>query len=72
MSSVGSFGSNAVGPRTGEVREREARPYQVEERKDVSKPVFTSSKKKTLVGGADTEEIQNSKQNYDFSTLKTA
>lgn len=32
--------------------------------------MFTSSKKKTLEGGAAIEEIQNSKQNYDFSSLK--
>lgn len=82
----GSFGSNAVGPRTEnrEYREqrepREPREYEkqrdykpsapIEERKEATKPVFTSSKKKHLDGGAATEEIQNSKQNYDFSSLK--
>jgi len=34
--------------------------------------VFTSSKKKTLEGGAAIEEILNSKQNYDFSSLKVS
>jgi hypothetical protein len=43
-----------------------------EERKEASKPIFTSSKKKTLVGGDQVETIQSSKQNYDFSTFKTA
>lgn len=78
----GSFGSNAVGPRTEnrEHREpREQRDYKdykssapVEERKEATKPVFTSSKKKHLEGGAATEEILNSKQNYDFSSLKVS
>lgn len=76
----GSFGSNAVGPRTEnreyreqrETREprepreqREQRDYKpsapIEERKEATKPVFTSSKKKHLEGGAAMEEIQNSK-----------
>ena len=34
--------------------------------------MFTSSKKKTLEGGAAVEEIQNSKQNYDFTSLKVS
>lgn len=34
--------------------------------------MFTSSKKKTLEGGAAIEEILNSKQNYDFSSLKVS
>lgn len=75
----GSFGSNAVGPRTEnrEHREpREQRDYKttapIEERKEATKPVFTSSKKKHLEGGAATEEILNSKQNYDFSSLKVS
>lgn len=33
------------------------------------KPVFTSSKKKNLGGGADLAEIANSRQNYDLSFL---
>lgn len=33
------------------------------------KPVFTSSKKKALGGGADLAEIANSRQNYDFAGL---
>ncbi len=40
-----------------------------EERKPATKPVFTSSKKKNLAGGADLAEIANSKQNYDFAGL---
>lgn len=40
-----------------------------EERKVASKPVFTSSKKKAFVGGDNVEEIQQSKQNYDFSSM---
>ncbi len=41
----------------------------MEERKEASKPVFTSSKKKALKGGDNVEDIQNSKQNYDFSSM---
>lgn len=52
-------------------QEREARPV-VEEKKEATKPVFTSSKKKVLVGGDQAETIQQSKQNYDFSSFRTA
>jgi len=38
-------------------KDRDARPAQTEEKKEVSKPMFTSSKKKTLEGGASVEEI---------------
>jgi hypothetical protein len=72
----GSFGSNAVGPRTENREHREPRDYKttapIEERKEATKPVFTSSKKKHLEGGAAMEEILNSKQNYDFSSLKVS
>jgi hypothetical protein len=40
-----------------------------EERKPAQKPVFTSSKKKALGGGADLADIANSRQNYDFAGL---
>ncbi len=83
MPSIGAFGSNAVGPRTDkpdykdresrpDYKDREARPVETEERKEASKPVFTSTKKKTIVGGAPVEEIQSSKQNYDYSSLKVS
>jgi hypothetical protein len=52
-------------------QEREARPA-VEEKKEATKPVFTSSKKKVLVGGDQVDNIQQSKQNYDFSSLRTS
>lgn len=68
MPSIGAFGSNAVGPRTDkpdykdresrpDYKDRDAKPVETEERKEVSKPVFTSSKKKAIVGGAPVEEI---------------
>jgi hypothetical protein len=68
MSSIGDFGSNAVGPRTDkpeykdresrpDYRDRDTKPVETEERKEASKPVFTSTKKKAIVGGAPVEEI---------------
>lgn len=64
MSSIGAFGSNAVGPRSDKPDYRESRPDQKdtkpdqsEEKKEVSKPVFTSTKKKAIPGGASVEEI---------------
>ena len=54
---IGAFGSQ---PKSTEV---------VEERKEATKPFFTSSKKKALKGGDNVADIQNSKQNYDFSSL---
>jgi hypothetical protein len=35
-----------------------------------AKPVFTSTKKTKIGGGADLQELQNSKQNYDFNAMK--
>lgn len=52
-------------------RDDQPRPA-VEEKKEATKPVFTSSKKKALTGGDQVEAIQSSKQNYDFSSLRTA
>ena len=83
MPSIGAFGSYAVGPRTDkpdfkdresrpDYKDRDAKPVETEERKEVSKPVFTSSKKKPIVGGAPVEEIQSSKQNYDYTSLKVS
>jgi hypothetical protein len=50
-------------------RAREDIPAKPEEKKEATKPVFTSTKKKTLTGGDQVEAIQNSKQNYDFSSF---
>ena len=50
-------------------RAREDIPAKPEEKKEATKPVFTSSKKKTLTGGDQVEAIQSSKQNYDFSSF---
>ena len=55
------FGSAAVGRREGQA--------PLEERKVGTKPIFTASKKKTLTGGANLEDVVNSRQNYDFSSL---
>ena len=55
---IGSFGAQAKPAAT-----------PVEEKKEATKPVFTSSKKKNLGGGDDIAAIQSSKQNYDFSSL---
>ena len=50
-------------------RAREDISAKPEEKKEATKPVFTSSKKKTLTGGDQVEAIQSSKQNYDFSSF---
>jgi hypothetical protein len=66
---IGMFGSSGVAKSSGFGEHRENR----EERKEATKPTFTSSKgKKAFVGGDQVDVIQNSKQNYDFSALKTS
>lgn len=60
QASIGDFGGQAK-PATA--------TQQVEERKEATKPVFTSSKKKMLGGGSNVDDIINSKQNYDFSSM---
>lgn len=69
QANIGYFGAQAKSsqPRTDQ-QPASAAPIQ-EERKEASKPVFTSSKKKVLKGGDDPDSIQASKQNYDFSRL---
>ena len=59
---IGMFGASGA-------RAREDIPAKPEEKKEATKPVFTSSKKKTLTGGDQVEAIQSSKQNYDFSSF---
>ena len=49
-------------------RAREDIPAKPEEKKEATKPVFTSSKKKTFTGSDQDELIQSSKQNYDFKS----
>lgn len=66
---IGFFSSQAKSsaPRTEGEPDRVRPP--MEEHKERSKPVFTSSKKKVLKGGDDPDSIQASKQNYDFGKL---
>lgn len=53
-------------------RDEDAPRVAPEERKIGTKPIFTSSKKKAFVGGDQAETIQSSKQNYDFSLMRTS
>lgn len=68
QANIGFFSGQPKGARTDQPAQT-----QVEERKEASKPIFTSSKKKGLnLGGDRAEDIMNSKQNYDFSGLRMA
>jgi hypothetical protein len=67
QANIGFFGAQAKSsqPRTEQPTVAAAQ----EERKEATKPVFTSSKKKVLKGGDEVDSIQSSKQNYDFGRL---
>jgi len=66
QANIGDFGNTGVARNLAEGQEARASNVPFEERKPATKPVFTSSKKTKIGGGADLEEVQNSKQNYDF------
>jgi hypothetical protein len=66
QANIGDFGNTGVARKQADGEEARTSHVSFEERKPATKPVFTSSKKTKIGGGADLEEVQNSKQNYDF------
>lgn len=66
QANIGDFGNTGVARKQADGEEARTSHVPFEERKPATKPVFTSSKKTKIGGGADLEEVQNSKQNYDF------
>ena len=66
QANIGDFGNTGVARKPAEGEEARGSHVPFEERKPATKPVFTSSKKTKIGGGANLEEVQNSKQNYDF------
>jgi len=69
QANIGDFGNNGVARKQADGEEKRTSHAPFEDRKPATKPVFTSSKKTKIGGGADLEEVQNSKQNYDFGRI---